>query len=672
MNKVLATEKFLFGGDYNPDQWLQMPEILEKDIEMFKEAHINVVALGIFSWSKLEPEEGVFELDWLEEIVNKLYDNGIYTILATPTAARPKWMADRYPEVMRVNKDRHRQLFGMRHNHCQTSPVYRQKTAIINRKLAERFKDHPAVILWHINNEYGGECYCETCQQAFRNWLKECYGTIDRLNDAWCTQFWSHTYNSFDQIEAPGTMESGEWAMNPLLLNWKRFATYITVDFMKAEVEAVRAGGSKRPVTTNFMYDFDGYNYKKFMEVVDIVSWDNYSRWHKFPDIDVAYDTAFQHDLMRSYKKAPFLLMESCPSAVNWQTVSKLRWPGLLETAGMQAIAHGSDSVQYFQMRMSRAGMEKFHGALIDHYGEKDTRVYGECKALGSRLDAFGKVAGGDVLSQVGFIYDRENIWAMEESFGPRNKDMGIKNCVNKIYTGIRRQNLNVDFLDCEDSLETIMKYKMIVAPMLYMFREGIEEKLRAYVEAGGNLVMTYWCGQVDEDDRTFLGKTPYGMTEVLGLRHTEIDGLFDGMVYHGAKTELAPASWKDKYTYEILCNLVEVSTAEVWMNHDDDFYAGTPVLTCNAYGKGKAYFIGADFEADFYLDFFDKMVEMAELKPFLHGTVPFCVESSSRVLGTDTDAKECVFLQNFSNKEVYVDTDKYKGTLKAYETVVV
>lgn len=669
MNKILKTDNFIFGGDYNPDQWLHMPEILDKDIEMFKEAGVNCVSLAIFAWSKLEPEEGKYDFDWLEDIINKLYKNGIYTILATPSAARPKWLADKYPEVMRVNIDRRRQLFGMRHNHCQTSKIYREKVAAINEKLAARFKDNKAIILWHINNEYGGECYCETCQQAFREWLKDRYKTIDKLNEAWCTQFWSHTYNDFSQVEAPGTMDNGEWAMNPLLINWKRFATYITVDFMKEEVAAVRKGGSDLPVTTNFMYDFGGYNYKKFMDVVDVVSWDNYSRWHKYADIDVAYDTAFQHDLMRSYKKAPFLLMESCPTAVNWQSVSKLRWPGLLETAGMQAIAHGSDSVQFFQMRQSRAGMEKFHGALIDHYGKSDTRIYKECKDLGMRLKDMGKVAGGDVKAEVGLIYDRENIWAMESSFGPRNKDLGVHNSVMKMYTGIRRQNVNVDILDCEDDLT---EYKLIVAPMLYMFRAGIEEKIREYVKNGGTVVMTYWCGQVDEDDRTFLGKTPYGLCDVLGLRHTEIDGLFDDMIYHGVKVSDSDRSeiqnLQDEYTYEKLCNIVEVSTAKVLMNHSDDFYAGTPVVTVNQYGDGNAYFVGADFEKDFYYDFMKMVTKAAGLDSYITGDIPECVETSSRMIG-DT---ECVFIQNFSRNTVSIKTDKFKGTLNAYETVVV
>ena len=203
MRQEVNFGKMIHGGDYNPEQWLDMPEILEKDIEYFKKAKINEVSLGIFAWAKLEPEEGVFDFDWMEKIIDRLYENGISTMLATPSGARPKWMADKYPEVLRVAPDRTRNLFGARHNHCYTSPVYREKVRIINKKLAEKFGNHPGVIAWHLSNEYGGECHCPLCQEAFREWLKEKYQTIDRLNKAWATTFWSHTYNSFDQIESP-------------------------------------------------------------------------------------------------------------------------------------------------------------------------------------------------------------------------------------------------------------------------------------------------------------------------------------------------------------------------------------------------------------------------------------------------------------------------------------
>ena len=263
--------KMLHGGDYNPEQWLHSPEILEKDIEYFKKAKINEVSLGIFSWAMLEPEEGEFHFEWMDKIIDRLYENGISTILATPSGARPKWMADRYPEVLRVDDTGHRAFFGGRHNHCYTSPIYREKVRIINKKLAEKFGEHPGVIAWHISNEYGGECHCPLCQEAFRDWLEEKYKDIGTLNRAWATTFWSHIYNSFEQIEAPS--KRGENAVHGLNLDWKRFVTYQTGEFIKHEIRAIRDGGSDKPTTINMMYDFRGLNYHKFADIIDIVSW---------------------------------------------------------------------------------------------------------------------------------------------------------------------------------------------------------------------------------------------------------------------------------------------------------------------------------------------------------------------------------------------------------------
>ncbi|MFV0499763.1 MAG: beta-galactosidase, partial [Bacilli bacterium] len=232
----------IYGGDYYPEQWLDSPEILEKDIEFLKKAKMNVVSIGVFSWSVLEPKEGVFEFDWLEKIINKLYENGISSMLATPSGARPKWLSDKYPEVLRVNNDRSKNLFGARHNHCYTSPKYREKVNTINSKLAERFSKNPAVFIWHISNEYGGECHCDKCQGAFRKWLKEKYGTIENLNSKYWSLFWSHKYDDFDQIESPSTL--GEMAVHALNLDWKRFVTYQTADFLKYEINSLKQSGA--------------------------------------------------------------------------------------------------------------------------------------------------------------------------------------------------------------------------------------------------------------------------------------------------------------------------------------------------------------------------------------------------------------------------------------------
>ena len=270
----------LHGGDYNPEQWLQSPEILDEDMRLMKEAGCNVVSIGIFSWAMLEPSEGVYDFSWLDNVMDRLAENNIYALLATPSASRPAWMSEKYPEVLRVQPDRVRVLHGRRSNHCYTSRIYREKTRQINEKLAERYKNHPALIMWHVSNEYGGECHCELCREAFREWLKNKYhNDLNELNLAWWTAFWGHTYSSWSQIEPPNTY-NGEIGIHGLVLDWKRFVTAQTIDFMKNEIEPLRRITPDIPLTSNFMGAYPGLDYWRFAPYLDVISWDSYPQWH--------------------------------------------------------------------------------------------------------------------------------------------------------------------------------------------------------------------------------------------------------------------------------------------------------------------------------------------------------------------------------------------------------
>lgn len=655
MNKQLEYGKLLYGGDYNPEQWLDRPDILEKDIIYMKEAHINVVSVGIFSWAVLEPREGEFQLEWLAKIIDNLYKNGIYTILATPSGARPKWLADKYPEVLRVDETGHRNFFGFRHNHCYTSPVYRKKVSKINEQLSNRLGEHPGVIMWHISNEYGGECYCPLCQEEFRSWLRKKYRTIEELNARWCTTFWSHTYQSFEQIEAPS--HRGEPLMHALNLDWHRFVTDRTIDFAKAEIAAIHANGNTKPVTTNLMYNYNGMNYSKWKDILDVISWDNYPTWHKGPEAITAMDGGMEHDKMRSIKKKPFLLMESCPSATSWQSISKLKKPGMLYAASMQAIAHGSDSVQYFQIRQSRGAAEKFHGAVIDHYGGDDSRVFQEVMEIGKDLEQIKEVQGSTTISEAAIVYDTENRWAMEDADGPRNKNLYYRECVQKSYIGLKRMGLNVDVIGMESDLSS---YKLVIAPMNYMYRDGYEARVKEFVADGGTYMTTYWSGVVDECDRCFLGGTPFGLLDVLGLRSKEIDGLYDGEYNTICPVPNNTAGLKESYRVEHLCELIDVSTAEILMTYGSDFYQGTPALTCNSYKNGKAYFVAADAEQDLYLHLLQELVKKAKISNAASEPLPEGIEISIR----QSEAYRYIFVENFNQQAVEVDLSAYQGTI--------
>lgn len=638
------SDRLLHGADYNPEQWLHDPQVLKQDIEYMKKAGCNVMSVGIFSWAALEPEEGKYNWEWLDGVIQSLHDNGISIFLATPSGARPVWLAQKYPEVLRVSSDRHRNLYGARHNHCYTSPIYREKIKGINEGLAKRYANHPAVKLWHISNEYGGDCHCDLCQDAFRAWLKRKYGTLEQLNAQWWTTFWSHTYTDWSQIESPAPHgENGTHGMN---LDWRRFVTDQTLDFMQHEIAAVKSYNPELPATTNFMYYYDGLNYFKFKDTVDIVSWDSYPTWHKTADLDIAIDTAMNHDIMRSIKRKPFLLMESSPSMTNWQSVSKLKKPGMHILSSLQAIAHGSNSVQYFQWRKSRGSSEKFHGSVVSHDGSSDTRVFQEVEDLGGILQQLSDVASTNSQAEVAIVYDWENKWAIENSQGPRNKGMGYIEEVQSHYRALQKQGITTDFVDMECD---ITGYKVVIAPMLYMLRSGFEQKLRAFVEQGGTLVMTYWSGIVNENDLVFLGTAPHQLSDVAGVVSEEIDGLYDheqnsGRVIQGFGGSEG-SSLKGSYTCSKLCDLLHLEGAESLMVYNDDFYAGRPALTHHRFGEGETYYIASHFEEGFYDDLYSDLIDALTLSRPVDVKMPQGVYAVAR----SNEKVQYLFVQNFT-----------------------
>ncbi|MCP3028582.1 beta-galactosidase [Halobacillus sp. A5] len=640
--------KMLHGADYNPEQWERYPGILEEDIRLMKQAKCNVMSVGIFSWGKLEPEEGVFHFEWLDRVLDQLAENGIYAFLATPSGARPAWMSEKYEEVLRVSDNRVRNMHGLRHNHCYTSPVYREKVTIMNRKLAERYSEHPAVIGWHISNEFGGECHCDLCQEAFRHWLSEKYNTLDELNHSWWTTFWSHTYTSWSQIESPAP--HGETMVHGLNLDWKRFVTDQTLDFYEHEVKPLKTKNPDLPVTTNFMEAFEGLNYSKFAEALDFVCWDSYPTWHDLEgDIQQAAWVAMNHDMFRSIKDGqPFLLMESTPSLTNWQPISKLKRPGMHLLSSMQAVAHGSDSVQYFQWRKSRGSSEKFHGAVVDHSGSEHTRVFQDVTEVGETLDQLDDVVGTRVEAEVAIIFDTETRWAVKDAQGPRNKGVNYEKTVAAHYEAFWKQGAAVDVIDMD---KNISGYKLVVAPMLYMVRPGVGERIEEFVKQGGTFVATYWSGIVNENDLAFLSGFPGPLRNTLGIWAEEIDGLYDGQT-NGVTIGTNSLGLSGEYTAYELCDLIHLDGAEALAYYKDDFYAGRPALTVNQLGKGKAYYIASRNIQPFQHDFYEALIEEAGIRKTIPGTLPDGISAQQR-----TDGKyDCIFLMNFGDAEQTVE----------------
>ncbi len=633
--------KIPFGGDYNPEQWPE--EVWKEDMRLFRQAHIDIVTLNVFSWAAIQPDEHTYHFEKLDKIMELARENGLKVCLATSTGAHPAWMAKRHPDILRVEFNGMKRKFGGRHNSCPNSPTYRMYAPKLAEKLAERYKDYDNIVAWHISNEFGGECYCENCEKKFREWLKAKYQTLDRLNEQWDTAFWGHTFYDWDEIVTPDLrsehFEYERTTFQGISLDYRRFMSDSILDCYQLEADRIRKVIPDASITTNLMGFYKPLDYFKWAKQMDFVSWDNY------PLIDADYtDTAMAHDLMRGVGGGqPFALMEQTPSVTNWHPYNALKRPGEMRLLSYQAVAHGSDTVMFFQMRRSIGACEKYHGAVIDHVGTANTRVFREITQLGEELERIGaQTFEKETKSKVALVMDWDNWWAIEYSAGP-SRELRYRKELERYYKALRRMNINVDLISPEDISDG--SYQVILAPVLYMIKPGVDEKIRSFVARGGTFLTTFFSGYVNENDLVTLGGYPGKLRDILGIWVEEEDALPSGK-----KNEF---QYKGKvYEASLLCDLLHLEGAgqmdEVGYMHD--FYAGMPVLTCNDFGKGKAYYVACAADEAFYHDFLRDICQENEIAPEL--MTPEGVEVTTR----ENEEGKLYFLLNHSEQEREVE----------------
>lgn len=670
---------FGHGGDYNPEQWLDHPEIIAQDFEYFKKAHINTITVGIFSWAQLEPSEGNYRFDWLDDIFDRAEKQGINVILATPSGARPRWMADQYPEVLRVDENGQRNLFGERHNHCYTSPIYREKIQAIDRKLAERYGQRSNLVLWHVSNEFGGACYCDLCQNAFRHWLKEKYQTLENLNKAYWATFWSHTYTNWDQVVAPSPR--GDQNLLGLNLDWHRFVSDQTIDFYEAEAEVLREVTPDIKITTNFMggnpddeHVFFDLDYQKFAEHVDIVSWDSYPSWRtdNKSSVQLAMNTAAMNDVMRSLKHDNYMIMESTPSQVNWHPFNRPKAPGMHRMGALQEVSHGANAINYFQLHQSRGSSEMFHGAVIGHDLRDDTRIFKEVAQVGDNLEHLQPALNAKAYpAKVAIVYDYDNMWALSDVRNYASQTIKYWQTIQEHYQYFWEHDVPVEFISTSDELTD---YKLVIDPMHFMMTETFANKLKEYVAEGGTVVGTYITGQVDERYLAYIGGWPQALHDVYGVEPIETDTLYPSQRV-AIETGQASTQAHDYAT------VLEVDQATAIAKYTSEWYADTAAITKNQYDNGQAYYVGARFDSEFMASFYDALVTDLDLQ------VPTAIHKTDVAIHINVRADEQAsyyFVTNFSDVEqtftvttpmqdLLTDTTVGVGTyeMSAYESKV-
>ena len=644
-------DHFLFGGDWNPEQWPE--DTWEHDLDMLEDAHINEVTINVFSWALLQPAEDRYDFSMLDKIVALLVKHDFNIVMATGTAALPGWMVRLHPETIRTEQNGTRHVFGGRHNFCPTSPYFRKASRALAAHVAERYAGTSGLVAWHVCNEYGGGgglCYCDHCAEAFRTWLKNKYGTVEALNKAWCANFWSHTIYDWGDVVPPVSYGDGisdaKCVVSGLQMDYRRFQNQAQRACYTNERDAIRAYDAATPITTNLMGTFKDLDYFEWAKEMDVVSWDNYPGMDTPPSF-----TAMCHDLMRGIGgNKPFMLMEQTPNQQNWFPFCKVKRPGEVRKLSWQAVSHGADTVQFFQMKQSIGGCERFHGAVIAHDGTEQSRVFKETAALGGELDRIGKrIMGSEIRAKVAIMFDWQSYWSLEGCVGP-TAGFSYPNEVHRFYRAFWRRNVPVDIIESTTPLDKLKQYDLVVAPALITVLPGVAETLESYVSEGGSFITGYMAGIHDEHDLVVPGGYPGKLRDLMGVWVEEIDALApdETIEVHGDAVDAKG---------EIVASIIHREGARRLAAYGGgEFYAGHSALTVNTYGKGKAYFVGTPLDETGMSAFMAPIIKELGLKPL---DTPEDVSLSVRY---GDDGVRYAFLINNSESDKRLCLDELNG----------
>ncbi|MEU3612018.1 beta-galactosidase [Streptomyces sp. NPDC006872] len=612
-----AAPRLAYGADYNPEQWPR--DVWEEDVRLMQAAGVNVVSVGIFSWARIQPGPDAWDFGWLDEVMDLLHAGGIGVDLATATASPPPWLTTAHPEILPVTANGETLWPGARQHWRPTSPVFREYALRLVREIADRYKDHPALVAWHVSNELGCHNvydYSDDAARAFRLWLRARYGTLDALNHAWGTAFWSQRYSDWEQILPPRLAASHP---NPTQqLDFKRFSSDALKDHLIAEREILKEITPGVPVTTNFMVmgNTKGMNYPDWAGEIDFVSNDHYV--HPGPqDRD---ELSFSANLTSGIAAGrPWFLMEHSTSAVNWQPVNVAKRPGDLARDALLHVAHGADAVCYFQWRQSAAGAEKYHSAMVPHAGE-DSDLFRAVADLGAKLKALAPVAGSERESAaVGILYDWQSWWASEQDSHPTSL-LDYRQEALDWYSALLALGVRADLVTTRAELS---RHQVLIAPVLHVVPAELAKDLTRYAEQGGHLVTTYFSGIVDENDHVWLGGYPGALRELLGIRIEEF-----GPLLAGQSVELDDSGvgslWTDRIT-------VTDGDTEVLAHYRTGDHAGRPAVTRRSTGDGSASYVSTRLGVDGLRSLLPRLLEPAGVRSELPAQARGSVELTVR-----------------------------------------
>lgn len=635
--RPLRLDALAYGGDYNPDQWSE--EVWHDDIALMRKAGVNLVTLPVFSWPQLEPAPGEFDWGWLDRIVDLLWDAGIHIDLATATATPPSWLIRRHPEMLPWDADGTRLDFGSRQAYCPSSPIWRAEVARMCRAMAERYGSHPAVVLWHVSNEFGdhvSRCWCPESARHFRRWLHDRYGSLEALNHAWGATVWGQRYSAWEHIEPP---RAATGPVNPTqLLDFERFSSDALLELFQLEVDILHELTPELPVTTNFMSLLRDLNYWNFAAVEDLVTDDAYPD----PADPLAHvPAALNYGLMRSLKGGqPWLLLEQASSAVSWREVNVPKSPGRMRIDSLQAIAHGSDGAMFFQWRQARYGQEKFHSAMLGHRGEQ-SRLYREVRAFGAELARLSAVRGTRVRSRIALVVDWDSWWGASAIESLPSQGLRWITQARAWHAALWALGHPVDVVRATGPFDD---YDVVVIPNLYIATTEQAAEISAYVQQGGHVVVGPFSGVVDVNEHVHPGGAPGPLRALVGV---EVDEQWPYAEGRDEAIAVGEASFANPAWGEWIETDADV---EAFARYTSGDLADRPAVTRKSSGAGTAWYVSCALGPDGAIAVLRSVLDRAGLPTREHTDPHF--EAVTRA----DDTTDYTFLLNHGERELAVD----------------
>jgi len=623
-----------YGADYYPEHWPH--ERWERDAELMAQAGINLVRVAEFAWALMEPEQGRYDFAWLDQALDVLAQRNIQVVMCTPTATPPAWLCQRYPEILLVQRNGRRVEFGMRRQYCPTNARYRELSRGITTVMAKHYAQHPQVVAWQLDNEFGchhARCYCPACAAAFQGWLERRYGTLEALNDAWGTAFWSHTYTAWDQIPLP---TDAVGVSNPgLELDFYRFSSDQWISYAQEQIDILKAHDSA-PITTNLMgLGFGEIDYFAMGRQLDFVTWDNYPTFIQQDPASIAAS----HALMRGLRDQPFWVMEEQAGPSGWQAMSPAPKPGQLRLWSYQAMAHGADGIVYFRWRTCRTGIEQWWHGILDHHGEPGRR-YDEIAGMGAEVHSLDdRLQGAIPPKAVALLLAYDDRWAMR--LQPNANKFEYTPLWLTYYRAFHRLGVPVDVVPPDADLSP---YALAVAPMLHVVSDECARSLAAYVRQGGHLIVGARSGVKDVYNRVVDRRLPGLLAELCGVVVSEYDALGAGNCVRLAAGDLGAGLSEDAVGHT-WADVLAPRTAQTIATYLGTFYEGEPAITLNRFGKGTAAYVGVMPDQDLANSLALWSTQRAGVVPLVE------VCDGVEVAARDKDGRRYLFLLNHTSE---------------------